>query len=61
MVDGLMLFDRQKDKEMREWITKERMRLIGLMIEAKKKGAKTQKSGASEPHEYHCDDVEDEG
>jgi imidazolonepropionase-like amidohydrolase len=61
MVDGLMLFDRQKDQEMREWITKERMRLIGLMIEAKKKGAKTQKSGASEPHEYHCDDVEDEG
>jgi imidazolonepropionase-like amidohydrolase len=61
MVDGVILFDRQSDLEMREWITQERMRLIGLMIEAKKRGAKTQKADGATPKLYHCDDVEDEG
>lgn len=61
MVDGIILFDRQQDQKMREWITKERMRLINVMIEAKKKGAKTQKPDGAEPKLYHCEDVEDEG
>jgi imidazolonepropionase-like amidohydrolase len=61
MVDGVILFDRQQDAQMRAWITKERMRLIGLMLEAKKKGEKTQKADTPQPKLYHCEDVEDEG
>ncbi|MEO6233190.1 MAG: amidohydrolase family protein [Ferruginibacter sp.] len=41
IVDGIIYFDREKDKELRAGIVKERARLIQKMIGAKKSGEKT--------------------
>ena len=41
MVDGIIYFDREKDKQFREDIAKERIRLVQKMIGAKKGGDKT--------------------
>ncbi len=59
-VDGILFFDREKDKEMRRWIQRERARLIQRMIHAKKAGAPTQQ--VQEEHQilYECMTLEDE-
>lgn len=57
-VDGICYFDVERDKQMRENIQKERNRIIQKMIEAKKKGEKTQKPVISAVPEYHCDTLE---
>ncbi len=60
-VDGILFFDRDKDKELREQVAKERTRLIQKMLAVKKKGGKTQPArGRSQSREYHCDDIEQE-
>ncbi len=41
IVDGIIYFDREKDKQLRETIAKERQRLIQKMIAVKKNGEKT--------------------
>lgn len=41
-VDGICYYDRDVDTAKREWIAKERARLIQKMIDAKKNGAETQ-------------------
>ena len=41
MVDGTIYFDRERDKQMREDLAKERTRLIQKMISAKKSGDRT--------------------
>lgn len=60
-VDGIMYFDRDQDKKMREEIKKERARLIQKMMDAKIHGERTQKPAQKSKKQYHCDDIEDEG
>jgi imidazolonepropionase-like amidohydrolase len=56
MVDGIFFYEIEKDQEMREWIAKERARLIEKMTEAKNKGDKTQKPEKKYKHLWHCND-----
>ena len=60
-VDGVKYFDMDEDKKMREWIEKERARLIQKMLLEKKGGATVVKPTPTEEHHYHCDDVENWG
>ena len=67
-IDGIQYFDRADDEKRREWVQKERARLIQKM-QADKKGSGGDKAGArsrrgpreDEQELYHCDSVEDEG
>ncbi|MNL50687.1 hypothetical protein D3C87_1737230 [compost metagenome] len=54
-VDGIAYFDIEKDKQMQQEVKTERARLIQKMIEAKSKGAKTQKPSSEIAFDYHCD------
>ncbi len=57
-VDGILFFDREKDKERRAWIHQERTRLIQKMLEAKKKGQPVQKPKPEHHLLYECDTIE---
>jgi imidazolonepropionase-like amidohydrolase len=59
-VDGIKFFDRQEDLEKREWIRKERARLVKKSISAKEKGGKMRPPRGKRQHLYHCDDLMDE-
>ncbi len=54
-VDGRLLFDVERDKEMRQYIKEERARLITKMIEEKSKSGKSQKVKKENKLLYHCD------
>lgn len=61
-VDGILYFDREQDKTLREEIRTERARLIGKMIKAKRAGAPTMpiplpRRGGD--HGYSCGSAED--
>ncbi len=61
MVDGTVYFDREKDKQLREEIAKERARLIQKMIGAKKGGERTTPAIPSFRNMNFCEeDHEDE-
>ena len=57
IIDGKVYFDRDKDKEMRKNIQKERARLIGKMKSDKNGGGATQKPVKKATHNFHCDDI----
>ena len=59
-VDGLKLFDRKLDVEIRKEIAAERNRLIQKMLANKKGGGKTRPAKGKKSRHYHCDDSEDE-
>ena len=59
-VDGLLLFDLERDAAMREFIKKDRARIVQKMLEAKKVGKKTEPVQKENNKLYHCDDIEDE-
>jgi len=59
-VDGLKLFDRKLDIEIRKEIAAERNRLIQKMLADKKGGGKTRPAKGKKSRHYHCDDSEDE-
>ncbi len=59
-VDGMLLFDVDIDREMRDAIAAERNRLIQLMLNVKRSGGRTQAVQRRPQHHYHCDDVHDE-
>ena len=59
-VDGLKLFDRKLDVEIRKEIAAERNRLIQKMLADKKGGGKTRPAKGRKYKHYHCDDSEDE-
>jgi imidazolonepropionase-like amidohydrolase len=59
-VDGLKLFDRKLDLEIRKEIASERNRLIQKMLTNKKSGGKTRPVRGKKSRHYHCDDSEDE-
>lgn len=59
-VDGVKYFDRQEDVQLREYVKKERARLVQKMIAAKKNGAPTMPVQVRTQHLYDCEDDEDE-
>ena len=61
IVDGIVYFDREKDKQMREDILKERTRLIQKMIAAKKSGDKTTPPAPSFRERNYCEEDHHDG
>lgn len=57
LVDGKVMFSRERDAELRKEIAAERARLIAKMIAAKNGGAKTQKPKKKEKHYFECEDI----
>lgn len=60
IIDGIIYYDIDKDKKLREAMQKERARLVQKMIAAKKNGEKTQKAELKQEKLRHCDDFEEE-
>jgi len=58
LVDGIIYFDYNKDKEMNLYIDQERNRIIQRMISTKKNGEPTQKVSFTPQRNYHCMDEE---
>ena len=56
IVDGIVYFDNEKDKLLRESIVKERARLIQKMIGAKKGGEKTSPAAPSFREKNYCEE-----
>ncbi len=56
MVDGIIYFDRERDKKLREEILSERTRLIQKMINAKKGGEKTVPAAPSFAVKNYCEE-----
>jgi len=56
IVDGIVYFDNEKDKLLREAIVKERARLIQKMIGAKKGGEKTSPAAPSFREKNYCEE-----
>lgn len=56
-VDGLLLFDINRDIIIREEIQKERSRIISKMISAKKSGESTKKPSLKPERLYRCDSI----
>lgn len=59
-IDGELLYDRSKSKELAELNNQERARIISLMLGAKEEGAETQEFEKKEEKHYHCDTIEEE-
>lgn len=57
-VDGICYFDKDKDLAAREFMARERTRILQKMIKAKKNGEKTQKPDSKSYKEYHCETVD---
>ena len=56
-IEGVAFYDAERDLKLREKIKTERARLIKRMIEAQKKGAKTQKPKPTEQLLYECNTI----
>jgi imidazolonepropionase-like amidohydrolase len=59
IIEGVVYFDIEKDKAMRDQIQKERQFLIHKMMKAKNKGLKTQPIQKKEKAFLHCDSLDD--
>ncbi|MCM4154456.1 amidohydrolase family protein [Gramella sp. AN32] len=59
MIEGVVYFDIEKDKAMREEIKKERNELISDMLKAKNSGVKTQPVKKKEEQKVHCNLLEE--
>ncbi len=60
-VDGTCYYSEQKDKESKEYIQKERWRIMQKMMAEKQEGEKTEKKISTHEEEYHCDTETDYG
>jgi imidazolonepropionase-like amidohydrolase len=58
IIDGLIYYDMESDKQIREEMQKERARIIQAMIVEKNGGAPVAKPKAKRPRNYTCDDIE---
>jgi len=58
MIEGATYFDIEKDKQMRTKIKKERNELMGMMMQEKNKGMKTQPIKAKDKQQLHCDSMD---
>jgi imidazolonepropionase-like amidohydrolase len=61
IIEGVVYYDAEKDKKLRDDIRKERARLIQKMIAEKTGGAPVQKPIMKKPKHYTCDDMENYG
>lgn len=59
IVDGVVYYDRAEEEKKRIAIENERIRLINLMLEAKKRGEKTESPKPEKSRQYHCDTLEE--
>ena len=50
-------FELQKDRDMREWVKKEKARLAAKMMEEKKKGMPLATPVKQSQRHWHCDDI----
>lgn len=57
IIEGVVYYDIEKDKELRKGLELERARLIQKMKVAKKKGGRTQAPKGMAPKNFHCDDM----
>src|SRR5581483_10093157 len=57
-VDGMRLYDAERDAQKREEIRKERARLVQKMLDEKKSGAPTQEPSPKSGKEYSCGDFD---
>jgi len=60
-VDGRCLWDIEQDEELRKTIQKERNRLVQKMLGDDNGGKEKKTPKPKQMHNYHCDDMEDEG
>lgn len=60
IIDGLIYYDVNEDKKLREEIQKERSRIIQKMIDDKKGGAPVQKPVQKKQKLYECDSMEED-
>ena len=58
LVDGVVYFDIERDKKLRELIKEEKNELENMMLAAKNKGLKTQPAKKKEDQEMNCDTLE---
>lgn len=58
LVDGTIYYSAEKDEQLRNVINVERNRIISKMIEAKRKGEKTEHKVSEPDPDYHCEDEE---
>lgn len=58
IIDGQIYFDRDEDAKLRDYIKKERARLIAKLLSEKQKGGKTVKPTAKQQRLYHCNTIE---
>lgn len=59
IIEGVTYFDIERDQQMRSAIKKEKNTLIGMMLQAKNKGQKTQPIIKQKKHHMHCDTMDD--
>jgi imidazolonepropionase-like amidohydrolase len=57
MVDGIIYYEMQKDREMRKWVTQEKARLAVKMMEEKKNGMPLSSPVKQSQRHWHCDDI----
>jgi len=60
IIEGAIYFDIEKDLQLRNYIQKERARLIQKMLDAKNSGTTTQKPQPKKQHIWHCEDLHEE-
>jgi len=60
-IDGRLYFSLEKDAEARKTLASERNRIMLRMLDKAAEGGPTREPKAEHEHNYHCDDVEDEG
>lgn len=60
-IDGRLYFSLEKDAEARKTLAAERNRIMLRMLDKAAEGGPTREPKAEHEHNYHCDDVEDEG
>ncbi|TSE08609.1 amidohydrolase family protein [Aquimarina algiphila] len=58
IIEGAIYFDLEKDKAMRQSITKEKNKLSTMMIKAKNSGLKTQPAKKKEKQNFECETLE---
>jgi len=60
IIDGIIYFDADEDKKLREEIKKERARIILKMVKEKQSGANTQRPVSKRPRLYDCETMEND-
>lgn len=57
-VDGICYYDDNRDQELRNWMEKERARLINKMMSARQNGEQTQTPTFRDKKHFHCDTMD---